>query len=64
MSVSPFLKNLPYAFSLNGEPEFLLKDIVENLCVSVKAQDWGPGCNFWVKLLNGYVLNLVSYSNR
>ncbi|CAG8540546.1 10707_t:CDS:10 [Dentiscutata heterogama] len=40
-------KNLPYAAALEGEAEALLNVIVERLCSSAKAQDWGPGCNFW-----------------
>ncbi|CAG8443048.1 10173_t:CDS:10 [Funneliformis mosseae] len=51
--MSTFSQNLPYSSSFEGEAERLLNDIVENLCSSAKAQDWGPGCNHWVKQLNG-----------
>ncbi|CAG8548665.1 30916_t:CDS:10 [Gigaspora margarita] len=50
-----FSENLPYAAALEGEAEALLNVIVERLCSSAKAQDWGPGCSYWVKQLNGYL---------
>ncbi|RGB33631.1 hypothetical protein C1646_815894 [Rhizophagus diaphanus] len=53
--MSTFSENLPYASSFEGEADTLLNEIVENLCSSAKAQDWGPGCGFWVKQLNGYL---------
>ncbi len=51
--MSTFSENLPYFSSFEGEAENLLNEIVENLCSSAKAQDWGPGCNHWIKQLNG-----------
>ncbi|CAI2164709.1 4841_t:CDS:10 [Funneliformis geosporum] len=53
--MSTFSQNLPYSFSFEREAESLLNEIVENLCSSAKAQDWGPGCSHWVKQLNGYL---------
>ncbi|CAG8466985.1 9745_t:CDS:10 [Ambispora leptoticha] len=47
--------NLPYASDFEGEPEAFLQRIVKNLCLTAKAQDWGPGCMHWVKQLNGYL---------
>lgn len=52
-NMSTFSENLPYSSSFEGEADTLLNEIVENLCSSAKAQDWGPGCGFWVKQLNG-----------
>ncbi|KAG9300251.1 hypothetical protein G9A89_011324 [Geosiphon pyriformis] len=50
-----FSGNLPYASTLEGEPEALLNNIVKNLCLAAKAQDWGSGCVHWVKQLNRYL---------
>jgi len=29
--------------------------ILTSLCTCVQAQDWSPGCVYWVKQLNGYL---------
>ncbi|CAJ0904050.1 1258_t:CDS:10 [Entrophospora sp. SA101] len=50
-----YTKNLPYSSTIKDEAEFLLNDIVLNLCASAKARDWGTGCSHWVKQLNGYL---------
>ncbi|CAG8507014.1 6948_t:CDS:10 [Ambispora gerdemannii] len=50
-----YTEDLPYVSTFEGEPEVFLQRIVENLCLTAKAQDWGPGCMHWVKQLNGYL---------
>ncbi|OZJ03795.1 hypothetical protein BZG36_03001 [Bifiguratus adelaidae] len=47
--------NLPYASRLDGEATEWLQEICRNLTICVEAQDWSPGCLFWVKRLGSYL---------
>jgi proteasome activator subunit 4 len=51
----PYFKLLPYAVEQEGERNAALQEILKQLYIAVKAEDFSPGAVHWTRELKGWL---------